>query len=189
MLEHRKNNVNSHTCVAVISISDDGCEFTFLCCCYFHIWWHSFSWSILSVFSVVVPYCTVLKQAILSPNSLVRCFEFIAERAVHNSWWWQVGWDKLETKLGGWPTGRRYCSRMVRPVPGAANTLPPTSLLEIELKSNFVNLRSSLLPFLTFASFFYSKCVFFLALADTLHAVLQRVELSQCSQPPIRNPE
>lgn len=107
-------------------------------------------------------------------NSLVRCFEFIAERVVHNSWWWQVGWDKLETKLGGWPTGRRYCSRLVRPVPGAANTLPPTSLLEIELKSNFVNLRSSLLPFLTFAPpffYIYSKCVFFLAFADTFHAV------------------
>ena len=168
MSEHRNKNVNSHTCVAVISISDDGCEFIFLCCCYFHIWWRSFPWSILSLFSVVVPSCSVLKQPILFPISLVRYFEFIAERAVHNSWWWQFGWDKLETKLGGWPTCRRFCSLTVRPVPGAANTLPPTTLLEIELKSNFVNLRSPLLPFLTFASFFfYSKCVFFLVLADT----------------------
>jgi len=143
---------------------------------------------IVSVFS----RCSLLYRSETAnsfPNSLVRCFEFIAERAVHNSWWWQVGWDKLETKLGGWPTGRRYCSLTVRSVPGAANTLPPTSLLEIELKSNFVNLRSSLLPFLTFAFFFYSKCVFFLPLADTIYAVFQTVEMSQCSLSPIGNPE
>jgi hypothetical protein len=49
-------------------------------------------------------------------------------------------------------------------VPGAATVLPPTSLLEIELKPNFVNLRNPLcfsiifFLFLTFA--FYIKCLF-----------------------------
>lgn len=194
VLEHRNNNVSSYTCSAVISISDDGCEFTFLCCCYFHIWWRSFSWSILSLFSVVVPCCNVLKTANSFPISLVRCFKFMAQKAVHNSWWWQVGWDKLENKLGGWPTGRRYCSLTVRPVPGAANTLPPTSLLEIELRSNFVNLRSPLLPFLTFASFFFILSVCFSSRSQKhFHAVFQTVVFvwncsdSRCS--PMREPE
>lgn len=110
VLEHKNNNLSSHTCVAVIS----------------HIWWRMWIYIlVLLLFPYLMTFllmvdivpvfsgCSLLYRSETANSfsiSLVRCFEFIAERAVHNSWWWQVGWDKLETKLGGWPTDQRYCS-------------------------------------------------------------------------------
>jgi len=86
VFEHGNNNVNSHTCVAVISISDDGCEFTFLCFCYFP---YLMAFLLLVDIVPVFSGCFLLyrpETANSFPISLVHYFEFIAERAVHNSW-------------------------------------------------------------------------------------------------------